>query len=153
VRQTTFPALEEGLKKGGRTWNDLKIAAQCMIATGADERAYAEAIARTRYQIAFYGSTPIYAKALEAEGWGDLHPTLRQMTRENRWLEMGQLITDEMCERFAVVGEPQEIGPKLVERFGGWVDRLSIMTTYQLEPEVASRIVSDVKERTASRGS
>ena len=118
----------------------------------ADERSYAEAVARTRFQIAFYGSTPIYAKALEAEGWGDLHPTLRRMTRENRWLEMGQLITDEMCERFAVVGEPHEIGPKLVKRFGDWVDRLSIMTTYQLDPAVASRIVADVKAGTAKRG-
>ena len=114
---------------------------------------YAEALARTKYQIAFYGSTPIYAKALEAEGWGDLHPTLRQMTRENRWMEMGQLITDEMCERFAVVGEPKDIGPKLVERFGPWVDRLSIMTTYRLDPEVASQIVSDVRTLTAGRGS
>lgn len=152
VRATTFPALQEGLEHGGRSWGDLKIAAQCMIATGADEKSYAEAMARTRYQIAFYGSTPIYAKALEAEGWGDLHPTLRQMTRENRWMEMSQLITDEMCERFAVVGEPREIGPKLVERFGGWVDRLSIMTTYQLDPEVASQIVSDVKTLTDARG-
>jgi probable F420-dependent oxidoreductase len=153
VRETTFPALRDGLERGGRSWDDLGIAAQCMIATGADEKSYAEAIARTRYQIAFYGSTPIYAKALEAEGWRDLHPTLRQMTRENRWLEMGQLITDEMCERFAVVGEPEEIGPKLVERFGSWVDRLSIMTTYHLDPEVASRIVSDIKTLTATRGS
>ena len=104
-----------------------------------------------KYQIAFYGSTPIYAKALEAEGWGDLHPTLRQMTRENRWMEMVHLITDEMCERFAVVGEPQEIGPKLVERFGPWVDRLSIVTTYRLEPECASRIVSDIHSLTAGR--
>jgi probable F420-dependent oxidoreductase len=152
VRETTFPALRDGLEVGGRSWDDLRIAAQCMIATGADERSYAEAIARTRYQIAFYGSTPIYAKALEAEGWGDLHPTLRQMTRENRWLEMGQLITDEMCARFAVVGEPHEIGPKLVERFGGWVDRLSIMTTYQLDPAIAARIVADVKAGTAKRG-
>jgi hypothetical protein len=123
-----------------------------MIATGADEKSYAEAMARTRYQIAFYGSTPIYAKALEAEGWGDLHPTLRQMTRENRWMEMGPLITDEMCERFAVVGEPHEIGPKLVARFGDWVDRLSIMTTYALDPEVASKIVSDVQALSATRG-
>ena len=152
IRQTTLPALADGLGKAGRTWADLKIAAQCMIATGADERSYAEAIARTRYQIAFYGSTPIYAKALEAEGWGDLHRTLRQMTRENRWMEMGQLITDEMCERFAVVGQPEEIGPKLVERFGSWVDRLSLMTTYKLDPEVAARIVSDIKSLTASRG-
>lgn len=152
VRQTTWPALREGLETADRAWRDVKIAAQCMIATGADEQSYGEAMARTRYQIAFYGSTPIYAKALEAEGWGDLHPVLRRMTRENRWMEMGQIITDEMCERFAVVGPPEEIGPKLVERFGGWVDRLSIMTTYQLDPEVASRIVSDVHALTARRG-
>ena len=152
ITETTLPALREGLEAGGRTWDDLDIAAQCMIATGADQRSYDEAIARTRYQIAFYGSTPIYAKALEAEGWGDLHSTLREMTRENRWLEMGTLITDEMCERFAVVGEPADIGPKLVERFGGWVDRLSLVTTYRLEPEVAKKIVSDVQTLTASRG-
>ena len=152
VRETTVPALAEGLSKAGRTWDDFKIAAQCMIATGPDERSYAEALARTRFQIAFYGSTPIYAKALEAEGWGDLHPTLRQMTRENRWLEMGQLITDEMCERFAVIGEPKDIGAKLVARFGSWVDRLSLMTTYRLDPEVASRIVSDIHALTAERG-
>ena len=66
---------------------------------------------------------------------------------------MGELITDEMCERFAVVGEPAEIGPKLVERFGGWVDRLSIVTTYRLDPEVARKIVSDVRALTAGRGS
>ncbi len=151
VRQTTFPALREGLQKSGRSWADLRIAAQCMVATGHDERSFTEALARTRYQIAFYGSTPIYAKALEAEGWGDLHPTLRQMTRENRWMEMGRLITDEMCERFAVVGEPNDIGAKIVERFGGWVDRLSIMTTYRLDPDVASRIVSDIKRLTQTR--
>lgn len=152
VRETTFPALREGLQKSGRSWGDLKIAAQCMVATGHDEKSYGEALARTRYQIAFYGSTPIYAKALEAEGWGDLHPILRQMTRENRWMEMGQLITDEMCERFAVVGDPKDIGPKIVERFGRWSDRLSIMTTYRLDPEVASRIVSDIKRLTGTRG-
>jgi probable F420-dependent oxidoreductase len=152
VRETTFPALQEGLGKGGRSWSDIKLAAQCMIATGANEREMAEAMQRTRFQIAFYGSTPIYAKALEAEGWGDLHPTLLQMTRENRWLEMPQLITDEMCERFAVVGEPKEIGAKLVERFGAWVDRLSVMTTYHLDPEVASQIVADVKALSAARG-
>jgi hypothetical protein len=67
-------------------------------------------------------------------------------------MEMGPLITDEMCERFAVVGEPHEIGPKLVARFGDWVDRLSIMTTYALDPEVASKIVSDVQALSATRG-
>ena len=152
IEQTTLPSLAEGLDKAGRTWDDLKLAAQCMIATGVDQRSYREALERTRYQIAFYGSTPIYQKALDAEGWGDLHPTLRQMARENRWPEMGPLITDEMCERFAVIGEPKDIASKLVERFGPWTDRLSLMTTYRLDPEAASRIVSDIHELTARRG-
>ncbi|MFW2387963.1 MAG: TIGR03617 family F420-dependent LLM class oxidoreductase [Polyangiales bacterium] len=151
IRETTFPALREGLDETGRTWNDLKIAAQCMVATGADERSFAEAVARTKHQIAFYGSTPIYKKALDAEGWGDLHEPLKQMTREGRWMEMGAMVSDEMLERFAVVGEPKEIAPKLVERFGDWADRLSLMTTYQLAPQVASEIVTGVKSLTASR--
>ena len=152
VRETTLPSLAEGLDQSGRDWGDLKIAAMCMIATGADKKSFEEALALTRYQIAFYGSTPIYAKALEVEGWGDLHPKLRQMTRENRWPEMGALITDEMCERYAVVGEPKEIGPKLVARFGPWADRISVMTTYALDPEVASQIVTDVRALSRSRG-
>lgn len=151
VRETTFPALHEGLQKGGRSWDDLKLAAQCMVATGADERSYAEAVARTKHQIAFYGSTPIYEKALDAEGWGDLHDTWRTMSREGRWQEMGALVTDEMLERFAVVGEPKDIADKLVARFGDWADRISLMTTYMLAPEVAAEIVSDMKSLTAQR--
>ena len=89
--------------------------------------------------------------SLDAEGWGELHPTWRQMTREGRWHEMGALVTDEMLERFAVVGEPKDIAEKLVARFGDWADRLSLMTTYLLAPEVASEIVSGVQRLTASR--
>lgn len=151
VRETTFPALREGLDETDRDWADLKIAAQCMVATGADEGSFEEAVARTKHQIAFYGSTPIYEKALDAERWGDLHEPLRQMSREGRWMEMGSMVSDEMLERFAVVGEPEQVAEKLVARFSGWADRLSLMTTYQLAPEVASDIVASVKRLTAGR--
>ena len=152
VRQTTLPALEAGLQTAGRTWDDLKLTVQCMIATGRDEKSFEEAKMRTKYQVAFYGSTPIYQKALAAEGWGDLHPTLRQMSRDNQWLKMGTLITDEMLNKFAVVGEPQEIAPKLVKRFGDWADRLSLMMLYNLDPEVASSIVRELGTLTNQRG-
>jgi probable F420-dependent oxidoreductase len=142
LEQTTFPALRAGLDDAGRTWGDLKLAVQCMVATGMTEKSYAEAVARTRHQIAFYGSTPIYEKALVAEGWGDYHARWRQMTREGRWTEMGASVPDEMLHAFAVVGEVDEIAPKLHARFGGWADRLSIMTTYMLEPAAARTIVA-----------
>ena len=153
VHETTLPALYEGLQRARRTWKDLNLAVQCMIVTGEDERSYAEAIARTKSQIAFYGSTPIYQKALAAEGWGELHHDFRQMTRAGKWREMADLVTDDVLQRFAVVGEPKQIGRKLVDRFGHWADRLSLMTTYMLAPEVAARIIADVKALTLERGS
>lgn len=142
LEQTTFPALRAGLQQAGRSWADLRVAAQCMIATGLTEASFAQAVHRTRNQIAFYGSTPIYAKALEAEGWGDYHVRWRQMTREGRWAELADTVPDEMLHRFAVVGEPHEIAPQLHERFGGWCDRLSVMTTYMLEPEAAATVIA-----------
>jgi hypothetical protein len=64
---------------------------------------------------------------------------------------MGALVADEMLERFAVVGEPKDIAEKLFVRFGDWADRVSLMTTYMLAPEVAAEIVSDMKSLTAQR--
>jgi hypothetical protein len=37
---------------------------------------------------------------------------------------MTAAITDDMLEVFAVSGQWSTIGPQLVDRYGGWVDRL-----------------------------
>jgi alkanesulfonate monooxygenase SsuD/methylene tetrahydromethanopterin reductase-like flavin-dependent oxidoreductase (luciferase family) len=38
---------------------------------------------------------------------------------------MPALITDEMLNTFAIVGEPEEVGPKLIERYDGLLDRVT----------------------------
>ena len=126
LREALVPNLHAGARGAGRDPAALEVAAMAMVATGATEEALAEAVAATRVQIAFYASTPAYRPVLEMHGWGDLQPEMRQMTREGRWQEMGGAIDDEMLRTLAIVGEPDAVGPALVERFGGIADRVGI---------------------------
>ena len=47
-------------------------------------------------QIAFYGSTPAYRGVLELHGWGDLQAELNALSKQGEWVEMGELIDDEI---------------------------------------------------------
>ena len=142
----TMPALREGLELAGRAREDFSVSAMCMIVTAQNERAYRAAFERTRFQVAFYGTTPNYKKCLDAEGWGELHPELHQLVRENRWMEIPTLISDEMVERIAVCGAPEAVADQLWARFKGVADRISIMTPYALDDESAAQVVSRLKE-------
>lgn len=146
LEQYTVPALSEGLAASGRKREDFNLCAMCMVVTGPDEKSYKEAFERTRYQIAFYGTTPNYKKCLDAEGWGELQSPLQQMVRESRWQELSQLVSDEMVERIAVCGEPKAVADRLWERFHGVADRVSLMTTYTLADTCAAQIVSRLRE-------
>jgi hypothetical protein len=41
---------------------------------------------------------------------------------------MGELVTDDVLELFAVVAEPEDLADGVAERFGGLVQRLSFST-------------------------
>ena len=48
---------------------------------------------------------------------------------------MGDLIDDEMLNTFAVVAEPEQLGPELHARYGDVVDRISFYAPYKSDPE------------------
>ena len=50
---------------------------------------------------------------LELHGWGDLGDELNTLSKQGEWVEMGELITDEMLDTFAVVAEPEDVAPTL----------------------------------------
>ena len=85
----------------------------------------ARAAAATRQQIAFYGSTPAYRKVLEVHGWEGLQPELNQLSKRGDWVRMGDLISDEVLETFAVVAPPDDVARQLVARYGDIIDRVS----------------------------
>jgi probable F420-dependent oxidoreductase len=125
IRETTLPAIERGLAKAGKSRKDFEISYPVFVVTGSNEKELADAKVATRKQIAFYGSTPAYRPVLESIGAGELQDDLNRMSKQGRWDEMGTLITDDILNAFAVVGEPQTIAGQIKSRYGDIIDRTS----------------------------
>ncbi len=125
INSVTLPAIEAGLAKAGKQRDDFELSYSCFVITGRDEAEFAASKKATQERIAFYGSTPAYKGVLDAIGCGDLQGELIAMSKQGRWKEMGTLITDDMLNEFGVMGEPHEIAPQMLARYGSFVDRTS----------------------------
>ncbi len=145
LREITLPALERGLVKAGRSLDDFEISGPAFVVTGTNEDEMAESATGVRRQIAFYGSTPAYRGVLELHGWGDLQTELNAMSKRGEWVEMGELIDDEMLNTFAVVAEPDRLAAELHARYGDIVDRISFYAPYQSDPETWLPVVEALK--------
>ena len=145
LRAVTLPALEEGRRKAGKTMEGFEICGPSFVVTGSTEEEMEAAKVGTRRQIAFYGSTPAYRPVLELHGWGELQTELNVLSKEGRWEDMGTLIDDEILETFAVVGEPEEIGPELRKRYGDVISRISFYAPYAGDRDRWQRVLADLK--------
>jgi len=125
INSVTMPAIEAGLAKAGRAREDFELSYSCFVITGRNEEEFAASKKASQERIAFYGSTPAYKGVLDAIGCGELQGELNTMSKQGRWQEMGTLITDDMLHEFGVMGEPHEIAPQMLERYGSFVDRTS----------------------------
>ena len=125
INTVTLPAIEAGLAKAGRTRDDFELSYSCFVVSGLNEEAFAASKKAAQERIAFYGSTPAYKGVLEAIGCGELQGELNMLSKQGRWAEMGTLISDDMLNQFGVMGEPHEIAPQMLARYGHFVDRTS----------------------------
>ena len=124
LRDVMMPNVHAGLAEAGRDRSDFQISMPVFVVSGFREEDVAAQAARTRQQIAFYGSTPAYRGVLEHHGWGDAQTELNRLSKRGQWIEMGNVIDDDMLDAFAVVAEPHEVPGRIAERFGGTLDRL-----------------------------
>ena len=138
IESVTLPAIERGLAKVGRGRDQFELSYSNFVVTGRDEAEFEASRKAARERIAFYGSTPAYKGVLDSIGVGDLQGELNSMSKQGRWQEMGGLITDEILNEFAVVGEPDQIAPEMLRRYASFTDRTS-----------ASFPVSDEAQRSA----
>lgn len=145
LREVTIPALARGRAKAGKTMEGFEIVGPSFVVTGNNEEEMKAAAAGTRQQIAFYGSTPAYRNVLEIHGWGELQDELNRLSKQGQWVEMGNLITDEILETFAVVGPPETVAPELHRRYGDVIERISFYAPYESDPERWSRVLADLK--------
>ena len=135
VREVTLPALERGFAKSGRTRADFEISGPLFIVTGGTEEAMVASAKATKQQIAFYGSTPAYKPVLELHGWGDLADELNRLSKRGEWVQMGEILDDDVLQTFAVVAEPEDVAARVKERYGGLVDRILFSAPVRDDPD------------------
>jgi probable F420-dependent oxidoreductase len=133
LRERTLPALAEGLEAAGRTRDEVAVTLPGLVVSGRTEEELAAAAAAVKGTIAFYGSTPAYRPVLELHGWEALSDELHALSvsrREDKWTAMRDLVDDEVLATFAVIADPEDVGDRVRERFGGVVDRFSVYASY-----------------------
>lgn len=145
LREITLPALSRGRAKAGKSMDGFEIVGPSFVVTGNNEGEMSAAEAGTRQQIAFYGSTPAYKGVLELHGWNGLHEELNALSKKGGWVEMGNLITDDILNTFAVVGEPEQIAPELLRRYGDVVQRVSFYAPYKSDPDRWRQVLADLQ--------
>lgn len=145
LREITIPALQRGRIKAGKTMDGFEIVGPSFVVTGASDAEINLAATSTKQQIAFYGSTPAYRGVLELHGWDDIHAQLNALSKQGEWESMGELVTDEMLNTFAVVGEPEQIAPELHKRYGDVIARMSFYAPYKSDPQRWHKVLADMK--------
>lgn len=145
LREVTMPALQRGRAKAGKTMEGFEVVGPSFVVSGNTEEELAAAAAGTRQQIAFYGSTPAYKGVLDLHGWGGLHDEMNSLSKQGKWVEMGNLVDDEVLNTFAVVGEPEQIAPELLRRYSDVIQRISFYAPYKSDPARWAPVMAALK--------
>jgi probable F420-dependent oxidoreductase len=140
VSSIALPALAGGLAGAGRSRATFAISCQIIVMLGRTDEEIQRARQQARAQIAFYGSTPAYRILLDHHGWGDLQPRLNQLSKEGRWAEMVDLVTDEMLDTIGVSGTPADVTRRLLARCD-FADRVSPVLYNETDPDAVVDIV------------
>jgi probable F420-dependent oxidoreductase len=149
LREVILPNIHAGAKKAGRDPKEIEICGLGFVITGKTEEEVEKAKAPARQQIAFYGSTRTYKPVLDIEGWGDLNQELFALSIEGKWQDMATRITDDMLDRFAVIGTHDQIVKRIKEKSAGLIDRVTFGFPART-PEDEERLKEMIKELKAA---
>jgi probable F420-dependent oxidoreductase len=133
VREVTRPRLGSGAARANRDASDVKLMLAPLVATGPNREQTLSDRERQRRLLSFLYSTPAYWPSLELFGWGECGPRLRQLTREGKWDEMPEVISDEMLHELLPTAPYAEIADVLRDRYAD----LATMITFPLPEDPA----------------
>lgn len=125
LRDVVRPKLTEGERTGGRAPGSVRVIANPMIATGADQATVDSEREAAREVLAFTYSTPAYWPTLEHHGW-EVGPALLEKTRTGDWAGMKKLITDAMLDALVPTGTFEEIADVVLSRYGAVADAVCL---------------------------
>lgn len=120
-----MPNISAGLAKAGRMRSQIELSTTAFVVTGRNRDELEEAKAPVKQQIAFYASTPAYVGVLEVHGWGEVGRKLTELSKQGKWAEMANEITEEMLQEYALVALHDDLVDRLKAKYSGYLDRLS----------------------------
>ena len=94
MREVLLPNVQKGLKRTGRTWSDIEVAASGYTVFGETDSEIEQGLEKLRTPLSFYGSTRTYHDVLRLHGLQDLGDKLHQLSLTNdKWKEMREAIS------------------------------------------------------------
>lgn len=133
LEQVTYPAIERGLARSGRTMADLEISIPLFMIMGDTAEELTKRREQVAMQLAFYASTPSYMPVLDAIGMADLQPELTTLSKSGNGNHALEIVPAEMIDQFAVQGRPEDM-PRLAKRHLG--ERVTRTSSYYGWPSV-----------------
>lgn len=145
--ERTLPAVESGLAERPDGSSRFQLLPELIVCTGRDEAELAAADAGCRGLLGFYASTPAYRPVFETEGYGDVQPEARELTRAGRWDELAALIEDPLLSRISVRGTPAEVAEQIARRYGPHTERVAAYLPYAAADDLIAELVAELRAR------
>ncbi|MDH4147492.1 MAG: TIGR03617 family F420-dependent LLM class oxidoreductase [Acidimicrobiia bacterium] len=124
LQNRLLPKVAEGAARTNRNVDDVDLIVPVFAVPGDTPEERAPLIARTRSQIAFYGSTKNYGFQFDDLGFEGTSSRLNDLLKAGDLDGMAATITDEMLEHYAVIGTWDEMADRLVSRYQGVASRV-----------------------------
>jgi probable F420-dependent oxidoreductase len=126
IENRLLPGLAEGAATADRDVAEIELIVPVFACPGDSPEERAEYVATAKRQIAFYGSTPNYHFQFDDLGFEGTTGRIREKFKAGEMDTIGDVITDEMLEHYAVVGAWDEMADKLLNRYRGTAGRVVI---------------------------
>lgn len=142
--ERTLAAVSQGLQRRDPDRGELEILPELIVCTGRDEEELAAADAGCRGLLGFYSSTPAYRPVFECEGYGEIQPEARALTKQGRWDELSSLIEAPLLERIAVRGTPAEVAGQIARRYSAHTDRVAVYLPYATADGLLEELIDEL---------
>jgi len=119
-----LPDLAAGAGEVSRDPSEVELIVPVFACPGDTPEERAHYVATARRQIAFYGSTPNYAFQFDDLGFEGTTARIRAKFKAGELDSIGDCITDEMLEHYAVIASWDDMADRLIARYAGTAARV-----------------------------
>lgn len=152
MREVVLPNVAIGLKRGGRTWQDVEISGGGFTVFGETESEIEQGLERLRQPISFYGSTRSYHEVFEVHELKSLGMQLHEMSLQGKWAEMQKVIPEAVLRTFAQTSTYDKL-PEFVAKNREYASRvgLALPASTPEQRERAAHVIKEVQKVEVSR--